>query len=151
MDLDDVSDLDDGVRVGGWEFALLCRALNIKAQNAQWRNLRVLSVAGQALDIVVVVDVKLDLTVGVLLLRGTDLPLLCRYCDPRHPANFVVNHKPERIQHIRLKSSLIYAQLMLVTWEPDSFLEVVAELRNKLRVLNVDLQKPGLLVRVVHD
>ena len=40
---------------------------------------------------------------------------------------------------------------MLVTWEPDSFLEVVAELRHKLRVLNVDLQKPGLLVRVVHD
>ena len=90
---------------------------------------------------------------GVLLLRGTDLPLLCRYCDPRHPANFVVDHKPERIQHIRLKSSLIYAIIMRfrVTWEIDSFLEMVAELRHILRVLNVDLQKPGLLVRVVHD
>jgi hypothetical protein len=38
-----------------------------------------------------------------------------------------------------------------VTWEIDSFLEMVAELRHILRVLNVDLQKPGLLVRVVHD
>jgi hypothetical protein len=39
VDLDDVGDLDYGIRVRCWEFALLCRALNIKAQNAQWRNL----------------------------------------------------------------------------------------------------------------
>lgn len=100
MNLDDISDLNDWVRFGSRKFALLGRALNIEAQDAQWGNLGVFTVARQTLDIVVIVDIELNLTVGVFPFVGTDLPLLCRDCDPCHPANFIVNHEPERIKHI---------------------------------------------------
>jgi hypothetical protein len=100
----DVCYLDDWVTVRGRELASLSCTLDIKTQNSQRRNLRVLAITRQALYVVVIVDIKLDLASGFLPVSGANFPIFLFNLYPGHSPNLIVNHKSQRIQHIGLIS-----------------------------------------------
>lgn len=100
MNLDDVRDLNDWISLRCWELSSDSRALNVKTQNAERRNLGVLSFARQALNMVEIKNVELNLTVSFLFFFGSDLPVAFFNFDPCHAANFTVNHESESVRHV---------------------------------------------------
>lgn len=105
VDFDDVCNLDDRVHFSLRKSAFFCGTLDIKAQNTQRSELRVFAFTWQTLDIVIVVNVKLNLTPGFFILIVTNFPFALLDSDPGHSSNVVVYHKPKWERDIALKCS----------------------------------------------
>lgn len=148
MNFDNISDLDYWVSLGCWEFSSNSRALYVKTQNTERRDLLVLAFAREALNIVEIQNVEFNLAVSFLLIFRSNLPLALFNFDPSHAANFTVNHESESVGHIALISRLTQ---YIFTRETHSFLDNTAQLGYKFGVRNVYLQKLLFFFLVVHD
>ena len=109
LNLDNICDLDNRIGVWRGEPAGLSRALYVETENAQRSDLRVFALARQTLDTVVVDHVKLDLAGGLPLAVVPHFPFTFLNPDPCHTANFIVNHEPQCVRHVRLIADLAEA------------------------------------------
>lgn len=146
----DVCYLDDWVTVRGRELASLSCTLDIKTQNSQRRNLRVLAITRQALHVVVIVDIKLDLASGFLPVSGANFPIFLFNLNPGHSPNLIVNHESQRIQHIGLISGFRQLNYTLSTFITEAPLYLGSQCGDVLRMLNVNFEEYLGFVLVKH-
>ncbi len=148
MNLDDVCNLNNRVGLRCWELSCDSRAFNVKTQNAERRDLGVLSFARQALNMVEILNVELNLAVSFLLALGSKLPVAFFNLDPSHAANLTVNHESESVRHIAFVSCFTQHIFIRKTY---TFLNYRAQLGHEFRVRNVYTQKLLLRFLIVHN
>lgn len=93
LDLDDVGNLNDWVRLCCREFTSLCRTLNIETEDAQGWKFRVVALTWKSNNIIVVVDIKLNLAVAGFLTLVPYVPVSGPNAHPAHPTKLLIDHE----------------------------------------------------------
>eukprot|EP00162_Nutomonas_longa_P015433 comp22314_c0_seq1/m.53479 comp22314_c0_seq1/g.53479 ORF comp22314_c0_seq1/g.53479 comp22314_c0_seq1/m.53479 type:complete len:316 (+) comp22314_c0_seq1:2246-3193(+) len=145
LHLDDVCDLDHGILVCLWEESLATCALDIKAEDAEGRELAPWAFGCMG-DDDVVCDIDFDLAVRNMLGLWTHRVLMLWDCDPRGALDVLVDHEAQSKGDVALKGlELAVAER---GWEMDAVLENAARCWCVLGQRKEDLQEHGCGVAV---
>lgn len=148
MNFYDICDLNNWIISSCGKFTFSCWALNIKTQNSKWRNFWIHTFTRQTLDVVIVENIKFDLTHRLLFVTWTNLPISLLYSNPSHATNFIVYHKTECIGHTWL---ICYVTDAVFSIKVNTFFNGSFKWAYQIWVLNIKLQKWTFVLLIVHD
>jgi len=99
MNFDNVCNLNYWIAFRSWKFSFVRGTFNIKAQNSQRCDCRVM-LQRNTLDIGEILHINFELARALFRLLASELVFSRWNLDPLHSENIVIDHKPERKWHV---------------------------------------------------
>jgi hypothetical protein len=93
---DDIGDLDDGINVCLRKDAFATSAFDIEGEDTEGSHFRIFALRRMS-NQVAVVELCLDLAIGVLIPWVEQLVLASWYLDPGHTGNLGIDHEPQNV------------------------------------------------------
>jgi len=150
MHFHNVCNLDNRIRLCLRKLAFFSGALDIEREDSQRCNLRILTLAWQALHVVKILHIQLVLSVAQLVLGGTQAVCTSFNSDPRHTNNFIVNHETKGVGKVRFIGHTLKSVFCALRVCKGTVLKQVSELINVPRECGVYLKECCLVFLVMH-